>query len=72
MDAKDKYGQTPVSIALGDPEGLVYRQLPGGQYDYSFRQPKLQEGCGTASEFGRQALHRTVSGPLGPVTPSPD
>jgi len=43
LDAKDKYGQTPVSIALGDPEGLVYRQLPGGQYDYSFRQPKLQE-----------------------------
>jgi ankyrin repeat protein len=42
-EMKDKYGQTPVSIALGDPEGLVYRQLPGGQYDYSFRQPKLQE-----------------------------
>ena len=43
MEAKDKYGQTPVSIALGDPEGLVFRQLNGGQYDYSFRQPKLQE-----------------------------
>ena len=43
LDLKDKYGQTPVSIALGDPEGLVFRQLPGGQYDYSFRQPKLQE-----------------------------
>ena len=43
LDAKDKYGQTPVSIALGDPEGLVFRQLAGGLYDYSFRQPKLQE-----------------------------
>ena len=43
MEVKDQYGQTPVSIALGDPEGLVYRQLPGGQYDYSFRQSKLQQ-----------------------------
>ncbi|OFW44420.1 MAG: hypothetical protein A3J28_09905 [Acidobacteria bacterium RIFCSPLOWO2_12_FULL_60_22] len=43
LDAKDKYGQTPLTIALGDPEGLVYRQLGGGRYDYSFRQPKMQE-----------------------------
>jgi uncharacterized protein len=43
MNAKDKYGQTPISIALGDPEGLVYRQLGGGRYDYSFRQPKVQK-----------------------------
>ncbi len=43
LNVKDKYGQTPITIALGDPEGLVYRQLGGARYDYSFRQPKLQE-----------------------------
>ena len=43
LNAKDKYGQTPLTIALGDPEGLVYRQLGGGRYDYSFRQPKVQK-----------------------------
>ena len=43
LNAKDKYGETPLSIALGDPEGLVYRQLGGGRYDYSFRQPKEQK-----------------------------
>ena len=40
LNVKDKYGETPVSIALGDPEGLVFRQLGGARYDYSFRQPK--------------------------------
>ena len=30
LDAKDKYGQTPLSIALGDPEGLVYRNRAFG------------------------------------------
>ena len=43
LEAKDIYGQTPLSIALGDPEGLVYRQLPGDAHDYRFRQPRLQE-----------------------------
>jgi ankyrin repeat protein len=43
LNAKDKYGETPLTIALGDPEGLVYRQLGGGRYDYSFRQPKEQK-----------------------------
>ncbi len=40
LDAKDKYGQTPLSIALGDPEGLVYRQITGGRYDDRFRRPR--------------------------------
>jgi ankyrin repeat protein len=43
LDAKDMYGQTPLSIALGDPEGLIYRQLPGGRYDDRFRNPRAQE-----------------------------
>jgi ankyrin repeat protein len=37
LEAKDMYGQTPMTIALGDPEGLIYRQLPGGRYDDRFR-----------------------------------
>jgi ankyrin repeat protein len=40
LEAKDLYGQTPLSIALGDPEGLIYRQLPGDAHDYRFRQPR--------------------------------
>jgi ankyrin repeat protein len=43
LDAKDMYGQTPLSIALGDPEGLVYRQIGGGRHDYSFRRPPSRE-----------------------------
>ena len=40
LDAIDKYGQTPLSIALGDPEGLLYRQITGGRYDDRFRRPR--------------------------------
>ena len=40
LEAKDLYGQTPLSIALGDPEGRIYRQLPGDAHDYRFRQPR--------------------------------
>jgi hypothetical protein len=40
LDAKDKYGQTPLSIALGDPEGLVYRNRAFGRADERFRQPR--------------------------------
>ena len=40
LDAKDKYGQTPLSIALGDPEGRLYRQITGGRYDDRFRRPR--------------------------------
>ncbi|MGH9783892.1 MAG: ankyrin repeat domain-containing protein [Terriglobia bacterium] len=40
LNAKDKYGQTPLTIALGDPEGLVYRSRGEGKYDDRFRRPK--------------------------------
>ena len=43
LNAKDKYGQSPITIALGDPEGLIFRQLGGARYDFSFRQPKLSQ-----------------------------
>jgi ankyrin repeat protein len=37
LEAKDKYGQTPMTMALGDPEGLAFRPLPGAGVDYTFR-----------------------------------
>ncbi len=41
LDAKDIYGQTAVSIALGDPDGLVYRHLEDHNRDDRFRRAKL-------------------------------
>ena len=43
LEEKDKYGQTPITISMGDPGGLVYRQLPGDAFDYSFRQPAREQ-----------------------------
>jgi ankyrin repeat protein len=42
LDAKDKYGMTPLEIALGDPVGRLYRNLPGGRYDDRFRRPAFR------------------------------
>jgi uncharacterized protein len=45
LEAKDMYRQTPMTIALGDPEGFLFRQLAGGREDDRFRktpeQPKI-------------------------------
>jgi len=38
VNAKDKYLQTPLSIASGDPQQLVHR-APNGLYDDHFRRP---------------------------------
>lgn len=40
IEAKDKYGQTALSIALGDPGGFVSRPRNGGRFDDRFRSPK--------------------------------
>ena len=40
IEAKDKYGQTPLTIALGDPGGFVFRSRGDGRYDDRFRRPK--------------------------------
>ncbi|MSO19693.1 MAG: ankyrin repeat domain-containing protein [Acidobacteria bacterium] len=42
LDVKDMYGMTPLEIALGDPEGRLYRNLPGGRYDDRFRRPAFR------------------------------
>ncbi len=40
LEAKDMYGETPLTIALGDPGQLVFRQLPNLDFDYTFRNPR--------------------------------
>jgi ankyrin repeat protein len=42
IDAKDMWGQTPLTIAMGDPEDVLYRPYPGGNKEDRFRQPKPQ------------------------------
>jgi ankyrin repeat protein len=37
LDAQDMWGQTAMSIALADPDGLVYRHLPDRGQDSTFR-----------------------------------
>jgi uncharacterized protein len=48
LDAKDMYGMTPLEIALGDPEGRLYRNLPGGRYDDRFRRPAFRVNKATS------------------------
>jgi hypothetical protein len=48
LDAKDKYGMTALEIALGDPEGRLYRNLPGGRYDDRFRRPPFRVNKATS------------------------
>lgn len=43
LEAKDMYGETPLTIALGDPGQLVYRQLPADDFDFTFRNPKAHK-----------------------------
>jgi ankyrin repeat protein len=45
LDAADRYGMTPLEIALGDPVGRYYRQIGKGNYDDRFRRPAA-EGLG--------------------------
>lgn len=39
LDVADRYGQTPLMIAMGDPEARYYRNIPIGRYDDRYRRP---------------------------------
>ncbi|MGY8814904.1 MAG: ankyrin repeat domain-containing protein [Gammaproteobacteria bacterium] len=39
IHAKDRYGMTPMLIAMGDPEGRLYRNIGSGNSDSRFRTP---------------------------------
>ena len=60
IEAKDIYGQTPLTVAMGDPEGLIYRRAL--RRSFPFR-PRAEEDCGSAAQTGRQALYRQVPRP---------
>ncbi|MFQ5982704.1 MAG: ankyrin repeat domain-containing protein [Woeseiaceae bacterium] len=50
IEARDRYGATPLMIALGDPEGRYYRQVGDGNYDLRFRRPGTTPGTGENME----------------------
>ncbi len=50
LEAEDRYGATPLMIALGDPEGRYYRQVGDGNYDLRFRRPGPTPGTGENKE----------------------
>ena len=39
LDPADRYGQTLLMIAMGDPEARYYRNIPIGRYDDRYRRP---------------------------------
>ena len=46
INAGDRYGMTPLMIALGDPEGRYYRQVGDASYDLRMRRPGPTPGTG--------------------------
>jgi cytohesin len=42
LDAEDRYGMTPLMIAMGDPESRYYRNVGVGRYDDRFRRTRSQ------------------------------
>lgn len=42
LNAKDRYGMTPIKLAMGDPEGLYYRNIGSGNYDERYRRPAFE------------------------------
>ncbi len=56
IDAGDRYGMTPLMIALGDPEGRYYRQVGSGNYDLRFRRPGTTPGTGENMEVAELLL----------------
>jgi hypothetical protein len=43
LDHADRYGMTPLMLAMGDPEARYYRNIPIGRYDDRFRRPGANE-----------------------------
>ncbi len=39
LDHTDRYGMTPLMIAMGDPQARYYRNIPVGRYDDRYRRP---------------------------------
>ena len=43
LDHGDRYGMTPLMIAMGDPQARYYRNIPVGRYDDRYRRPRANE-----------------------------
>ena len=43
LDHSDRYGMTPLMIAMGDPEVRYYRNIPVGRYDDRYRRPRANK-----------------------------
>ena len=43
LDMADRYGQTPLMIAMGDPESRYYRNVGVGRYDDRYRRVRENE-----------------------------
>jgi ankyrin repeat protein len=43
LDHGDRYGMTPLMIAMGDPEARYYRNIPVGRYDDRYRRPRADQ-----------------------------
>ena len=42
LNAGDRYGMTPLKLAMGDPEGIYYRNIGSGNYDERYRRPAFE------------------------------
>jgi len=63
LDVEDRYGQTPLTIALGDPELRYYRNVGDGDYDHRYRRIETRPNPGVAElllELGAQPFTREV------------
>ncbi len=56
INATDRYGMTPLMIALGDPEGRYYRNIGDGDYDHRYRRPGVTPGTGANEEMAELLL----------------
>jgi len=43
LNQADRYGMTPLMLAMGDPEARYYRNIPVGRYDDRYRRPPADE-----------------------------
>ena len=62
LNAKDRYGMTPMLMAMGDPEGRLFRQVGAGNSDYRFRSPpplENQKLSGLLLELGAEPFTGT-------------
>jgi ankyrin repeat protein len=51
INAKDRYGMTPLMLALGDPEGRYYRNIGDGDYDHRYRRATNNAGMNEDKEM---------------------